>query len=152
MDTCICTLLYSWACICARKSSSGKPGPRGLGLSLTDSPPCQQYTVMQSISAPSATRRSRSAKACENCRDRRTKCEPPYPCRACKAAGLKDCQVRERARPSRYVQVGPYQAYLQTDPHRRFFCYHTCDRSRGKSDLYFAGRVGTRTGLFRLDR
>ena len=40
----------------------------------------------------------RNAKACENCRTRRIKCEPPYPCRACRGAGLTDCKVRAKPR------------------------------------------------------
>ncbi|GMK56148.1 hypothetical protein CspeluHIS016_0212040 [Cutaneotrichosporon spelunceum] len=41
------------------------------------------------------------ARACENCRARRKKCKPPYPCQGCRDAGLTDCLVRDRARPMR---------------------------------------------------
>lgn len=51
------------------------------------------------------TRPYRVSKACENCRLRRTKCEPPYPCRACRVAHLSDCHVREKARPARSVET-----------------------------------------------
>lgn len=63
------------------------------------------HTHMYPASASASTRTRRISKACENCRARRTKCEPPYPCRACLAAGLDDCQVRERARPNRWVSL-----------------------------------------------
>lgn len=46
-------------------------------------------------------RRTRISRACENCRTRRIKCQPPYPCQACRDAGLDDCLVRDKARPLR---------------------------------------------------
>lgn len=47
--------------------------------------------------------RTRIARACENCRARRKKCQPPYPCQACRDAGLPDCLVRDKPRPLRWV-------------------------------------------------
>lgn len=52
---------------------------------------------------PTKVPRTRISRACENCRARRKKCQPPYPCKACRDAGLPDCLVRERARPTRLV-------------------------------------------------
>ncbi|ORY22193.1 hypothetical protein BCR39DRAFT_391227 [Naematelia encephala] len=49
----------------------------------------------------SRTHISRASKACENCRIRRIKCEPPYPCKACRLAKLTGCHVRPKARPGR---------------------------------------------------
>lgn len=50
---------------------------------------------------PSKVPRTRIARACENCRARRKKCQPPYPCQACRDAGLPDCLVRDKPRPLR---------------------------------------------------
>ncbi|KLT42468.1 hypothetical protein CC85DRAFT_292105 [Cutaneotrichosporon oleaginosum] len=50
---------------------------------------------------PAKMPRTRIARACENCRARRKKCQPPYPCQACRDAGLPDCLVRDKPRPMR---------------------------------------------------
>jgi hypothetical protein len=50
---------------------------------------------------PAKVPRTRIARACENCRARRKKCQPPYPCQACRDAGLPDCLVRDKPRPMR---------------------------------------------------
>lgn len=47
----------------------------------------------------------RTARACERCRQLRRRCEPPYPCRQCAAAGVS-CDVRAKARPQRRL---PYK-------------------------------------------
>lgn len=54
---------------------------------------------------PNKIRRTRVARACENCRARRIKCAPPYPCQSCRDAGLTNCYVRDKARPMRLVCI-----------------------------------------------
>ena len=52
----------------------------------------------------SGSRPTRIARACENCRTRRIKCVPPYPCVNCRAMDLGDCTVRDKARPKRWAE------------------------------------------------
>jgi hypothetical protein len=42
----------------------------------------------------------RKPRACERCRRTRRRCQPPHPCPACVAAGVR-CEVHVKARPKR---------------------------------------------------
>lgn len=51
---------------------------------------CQDQTMLT----------KRTPRACERCRRTRRRCQPPHPCPACVAAGVR-CEVRIKARPKR---------------------------------------------------
>lgn len=59
----------------------------------------------------------RTPRACERCRQTRRRCETPYPCQQCVAAGVP-CDVRTKARPQRRRQNRRRVSTPLSDDHR----------------------------------
>lgn len=59
-------------------------------------------------SSPTSSTLTRVSKACENCRQRRRKCDGRQPCSTCVKYGQsQQCHLRSKARPKRYSQSYP---------------------------------------------